>query len=90
MGVWNKRVLGLDGETQKLYLINPRHGSCIDTTVKKLMTFSGVEEIHVTEGEHGFIVMAKVNQSRDATIRSFVQKIRANSRELIVHERYRK
>ena len=61
-GVWIRRAnlkdAGASRPLCRFYLINPERNASVNSTVKKLIGISEVDEVYVTEGPHGFIVKA--------------------------------
>jgi len=74
----------------KFYLIRPQHGTCTSHAVKRLISMNGVEEVHVTEGDYGFIVRAKPAASKPIAVQNSPQKMKWKVSEVVSYARYKK
>ena len=54
----NLKEVGVSRPLCKFYLIDPERDASVNSTVRKLIGISKVEEVYVTEGPHGFLVKA--------------------------------
>jgi hypothetical protein len=76
----------------KFYLINPRENISIDALAEKLISFSEVEEVYVTDGAHGFLVKTRFTQGKEPRdLNQFIKK-RVDNRygEMNAYFSYRK
>ena len=69
------RGIRKDSGTYRFYMLDPREGSDISSIAGRLMAFKEVEEVYVTEGDHGFIVKARLGaKGLSKGIHSYISK----------------
>lgn len=61
----------------RFYFLNPRGNQDISKIADALMAFEEVEEVHVTEGDHGFVVKAKLNDGKESAVSGYMSRIGA-------------
>ena len=75
----------------KFYLVNPKANSDIDTLAERLFAFKDVEEVYVTDGDHGFVVKTRFTEGKEPKdLCSYMQKGIDYSYGRVAHYRYRK
>jgi DNA-binding Lrp family transcriptional regulator len=72
----------------RFYLINPERNASVNSTVKKLIGISEVDEVYVTEGEYGFMVKAKASSQKITS--SISQRFSGRVGVMTSYARYRK
>lgn len=60
----NARRIG--NSPYKFYFVEPRENANADRFAERLMGIKNVEEVFVTDGDYGFVVKARVPESRKA------------------------
>lgn len=81
-----------NGTFYKFYLINPKENASIDALAEKLISFQEVEEVYVTDGDHGFLVKTRFTDGKEPKDLSRFIKKRIDSKygEVNAYFSYRK
>ena len=54
-----------DGRNFCFYLVEPAEDSCATDVAKKLVSLEGITEVHVTDGQFGFVAKAQVIDDKE-------------------------
>jgi DNA-binding Lrp family transcriptional regulator len=49
----------------RFYMLNPKENCDIKAMADRLISFKEVEEVYITEGAHGFIVKARLEEGKE-------------------------
>ncbi|MDE1857415.1 MAG: hypothetical protein KGH98_05070 [Candidatus Micrarchaeota archaeon] len=76
----------------RFYLIRPDGNSDIEGLIAKVINLRDVSEVHVTEGDYGFLIKTKTCKERDTDrVKEYLaMELRTKFGELTSHYSYRK
>ena len=62
-----KKTIGRKSDSRNFcfYLVEPAEDSCATNVAKKLMSLDGVTEVHVTDGQFGFVAKAQLADEKE-------------------------
>jgi hypothetical protein len=90
--------MGKESENEKsayrqvceFYMVNPPSGAPINSTVRQLMKLESVREVHVTEGDYGFIIKAMAGRASRGSVQSLLYKLDKNPSKAVSYGHYKK
>lgn len=73
-------------------MLNPKENQNIDEIANTLISFEEVEEVYVTDGEHGFIVKTRFTEGKEPSdVLNYIQrKVDSRFGQVTAYFSYRK